>query len=122
MSSERKSVGESTLLLQTTDVESTSVRGFRLEIVDGRDSGAQFESKTDRCTVGFHRSCDLVLADPTVSRFHCELISGERGVNIRDLGSSNGTVVDGVLVNDAFLKHDSTLRLGRTTARFQYLG
>src|SRR5690606_18895415 len=39
-----------------------------------------------------------------------------------DLGSSNGTVLDGVRVVEGFLKRGSLIRLGRTVVRFQYMG
>jgi two-component system, NtrC family, response regulator GlrR len=110
-----------TSLLGAAEVESDSVRGFELDVVEGPQVGKHWESHTDRCTIGFHPSCDLALDDATVSRFHCEIVIGERGAMLRDLGSSNGTVVDGVRVVEAFLKRGSLLRLGRSMVRFQYM-
>ncbi len=98
------------------------MRGFELDVLEGPGQGKHWESNTDRCTMGFHPSCDLQIDDSTVSRFHCEVTIGERGAMVRDLGSSNGTMVDGVRVIECFLKRGSLLRLGRTVVRFQYLG
>src|SRR5215470_16710534 len=53
-------------------------------------------STGERMLVGTHASCDVVLRDPSVSRFHCEIELGGRSVTVRDLGSANGTLVDGV--------------------------
>ena len=39
--------------------------------------------------------CDLRSDSPVVSRRHCELLADESGVMVRDLGSRNGTYVDG---------------------------
>lgn len=100
---------------------STPVRGFRLDVTAGPDAGRSWRSERERCTIGVHSSCDLALSDPTVSRFHCELISGAERIRIRDLDSSNGTAIDGVSIRDAHLKHGSTLKLGRTRIRFQLL-
>jgi two-component system response regulator GlrR len=111
-----------TSLLGATDVEGDSVRGFEVDVVEGLGSGKHWESLTERCTIGAHPSCDLVVEDPTVSRFHCEIVIGDRGAMVRDLGSSNGTVLDGVRVVEGYLKRGSLLRLGRSVVRFQYMG
>ncbi len=55
------------------------------------------------CRVGSHPSNDLVLDDAQVSRLHCSLERGERGWQIVDRGSLNGTRVNGVPVRDADL-------------------
>ena len=54
----------------------------------------------------------------TVSRFHCELVADAQTVRVRDLASSNGTIVDGVWVHEATLRSGQTLRLGNTELRF----
>ena len=45
---------------------------------------------------GADASCDLVVPDPTVSSRHCRLTQYEHGFTLEDLGSTNGTFVDGV--------------------------
>jgi ABC-type multidrug transport system ATPase subunit len=52
----------------------------------------------DRLTVGRDPRNDLVLDDPNVSRFHAELTRRDGGTEVADLGSRNGTRVDGVLL------------------------
>ena len=96
-----------------------AVRRFRLTIVEGPKSGLSWESSSDRCSIGFHPSNDLVVEDATVSRFHCEVRIGEDGAHVRDLDSRNGTVLDGVRVSDAFLRGGSLLKLGRVGLRFE---
>src|SRR5690606_34352210 len=62
---------------------------------------------------------DLVLSDTTVSRRHCVVTAeGERYV-VRDLGSTNGTQVDGTPVREAFLAPGARMRLGDTEIVFQ---
>jgi len=102
--------------------DAIALRGFTLDVVEGPGRGQRTEATGKRCILGVHPSCDLVLADPAVSRFHCELTSGERRVRIRDLGSSNGTIVDGLRIRDADLRGGSLIRIGRSVIRFQYLG
>jgi two-component system response regulator GlrR len=98
------------------------VRGFRLDVLEGPNAGAHWESGSARCTIGACESCDLVLGDDTVSRFHCEVVIEPGGSRIRDLGSVNGIFVDGIRVLDAFLRSGSLIRLGCSVLRFQYAG
>jgi ABC-type multidrug transport system ATPase subunit/pSer/pThr/pTyr-binding forkhead associated (FHA) protein len=52
-------------------------------------------------TIGRDPSNDVVLADPNVSRFHAEVLATDAGVELRDLGSRNGTRLEGELVHRA---------------------
>jgi len=95
------------------------VRRFRLVVLDGPKPGLTWESEADRCAIGLHKSNELVIDDPTVSRFHCELRVDPSGAWVRDLGSRNGTLLDGVEVLEAKLRDGSLLRLGKVTVRFE---
>src|SRR5438270_488261 len=97
-----------------------AVRRFRLTVVEGPKAGLTWESSSDRCSVGFHPSNDLVVEDATVSRFHCEVRIADDGAHVKDLDSRNGTVVDGVRVSDAFLRAGSLVKLGRVGLRFEF--
>jgi DNA-binding NtrC family response regulator len=57
----------------------------------------------------------LVVEAPQVSRFHCEFELSPRGLIVRDLGSSNGTFVEGVRIAEAFVTSGQTLVLGTAT-------
>src|SRR6516165_3902733 len=94
------------------------VTQFRL-IVDEPGGRRVFTSSSDHAVVGTHESADLVLADRAVSRFHCELHIVDGRAYLRDLGSRNGTLVDGVSIIEAHLAHGATLRLGHTSLRFE---
>ncbi|WP_428267908.1 sigma 54-interacting transcriptional regulator [Haliangium sp.] len=100
----------------------STVRGFRLDVEEGPSVGAHWESADSRCAIGSHPSCQLVLDDDTVSRFHCEVVMDEGGARVRDLDSRNGTEVDGTRVLHAFLRGDSRLHLGRSVVRFRFQG
>jgi two-component system response regulator GlrR len=101
---------------------SSTVKRFRLRIVDGGEVGHVFESKRDRVQIGSHPLNDLLLDERTVSRFHCEAFVDEKGPWVKDLGSRNGTVVDGVPVKEAKLRSGSLLQLGRVALRFELSG
>ncbi len=63
-------------------------------------------------TIGRKAGCDIVLSSFDVSRQHAQ-IRAERGRWIlRDLGSSNGTLVDGVQITEHELQHGECIRIG----------
>jgi pSer/pThr/pTyr-binding forkhead associated (FHA) protein len=70
----------------------------------------------DAVRIGSHPSNEVVIDDPTVSRFHCRL-SRESGGRwkLTDLGSKNGTRLNGVRVLVAELERAATLTLGDST-------
>ncbi len=95
-----------------------SIRKFTLT---GADGAVLLRSSAARVQIGSHESNDVHLSDPTVSRFHCELASDGQRVTVRDLGSTNGTIVDGVRVMEAVLDHDARLSLGAVTLGFELM-
>ncbi|HNV01708.1 MAG TPA: FHA domain-containing protein [Vicinamibacterales bacterium] len=65
-------------------------------------------------TIGRARAADFCLDVPFVSRLHCRVEVGPDGaVEVVDLGSTNGTWVDGKRVSRATLARGSVLRVGR---------
>lgn len=92
-----------------------SVQTFRLRSGEGH----LYTSTEEKTVIGTHPSADLVLDDPTVSRFHCEIVFENDRPLLRDLNSLNGTFVDSVSVLAAWLSDASVLRLGRTRLRFE---
>jgi transcriptional regulator with GAF, ATPase, and Fis domain len=94
-----------------------------VEAEDGRPQGRIVVEEGDLCRVGSHASNDLVLADPQVSQFHCKLRMTDGTWRIADLGSRNGTRVDGVRVRDADLPLPAChLGLGASVVRVRELG
>jgi len=93
------------------------LKGFRLIIVEGKDRGREVTAKRGVIRVGTAADNDLVLSDDAVSRQHVELRLSSDAVRIVDLGSTNGTTVDGVRVNDAILAPGSLIRVGDTALR-----
>ena len=101
------------------DGASFTIAQFRLRVLAGPDAGAQFETRGERTVIGSHESADLRITDPTVSRFHCEIVVGPAGVVLRDLGSRNGTVVNGISILAANLTSGCVVTLGRTQVHFE---
>jgi DNA-binding NtrC family response regulator len=96
-----------------------TVRRFKLTLLEGPEPGRSKEPRAGRCAIGHHALNDLVVKDATVSRFHCEVWLDAGRVRVRDLGSRNGTLVDGVPITDAFLRDGSKLRLGQVVVGFE---
>jgi len=67
-----------------------------------------------RMVVGSGAGVDLVVADEAVSRLHTELDPRDDGLWVRDLGSRNGTFVDGIRVSGARVLEGSLIRCGAT--------
>ncbi|MDH3625122.1 MAG: sigma 54-interacting transcriptional regulator [Myxococcales bacterium] len=95
------------------------LRKSRLAVVEGPEAGRRLEIAQERVTIGRSLICDLVLTDTSVSGTHCEIVAGEAGFLLRDLGSSHGTSVGGVRVREAWLEPGAALKLGQTVVRFE---
>lgn len=67
--------------------------------------------------VGRAETCHLRFEDGTISGAHCELRVTEFGVKVRDLGSSNGTLLEGRSVREAELEDGQRLTLGGVILR-----
>ena len=89
-----------------------------LLVLQGPDKGRRYELPDAPALVG-RESRSLPLSDNTVSRRHCELIPSNGEWTVNDLGSANGTYVNGGRVlNTAPLKIGDQLRVGRTLMVF----
>ena len=89
-----------------------------LLVLQGPDKGRRYELPDTPALVG-RESRSLPLSDNTVSRRHCELLPVEGEWVVRDLGSSNGTYVNGGRVlATAPLKIGDQIRVGRTLMVF----
>ena len=89
-----------------------------LFVIQGRDQGKRFELDRPMVWIGRDSSCTVQLNDTEVSRKHNELRIDDDIVEIFDLGSSNGTFVNGKSVRQATLISGDRLQLGRTLLIF----
>jgi hypothetical protein len=82
-------------------------------------NGERFALTESIITIGRHPDSNLVLADPNVSRNHAEIRpQGEQFVVV-DLGSTNGTRVNGVRVDSQVLRDGDEVAFGNTRMRFE---
>jgi DNA-binding NtrC family response regulator len=68
--------------------------------------------------IGSDDSNALVIDDKHVSRFHCELRTTNEGFALKDLGSTNGTLVEGLAIKEAVLRSGAAITIGKTRLRF----
>jgi pSer/pThr/pTyr-binding forkhead associated (FHA) protein len=93
-------------------------KGFRLRTVEGVPPG-EIYSIGAKARIGRSEEGEIVLFDPSVSRVHAvvEVRAGEAVV--RDLGSTNGTYLNGRRVETESLRDGDELRFGNTRMRFE---
>jgi len=96
----------------------TQLRRVMLRVKAGPDLGMQIQVARPRVTVGRSGVNDLVLSDTSVSGTHMELILGEKGVRVHDLGSTNGTSINGLRITEAFIEPGMVISIGKTDIEF----
>lgn len=84
-------------------------------------AGRIYEIAAQRTTVGRGNANTLSIHDSSVSEHHCELYDNGEDLIVRDLGSRNGTVVNGKLLRNAQapLAHGQTVQFGSVAARLE---
>jgi len=82
--------------------------------------GKQLRRKVEKETFTIGRSNDnnLTLSDKSVSRHHTEIKKTKEGYLLTDLGSYNGTKVNGKLTQSVLLKHNDKIKIGLTSLIF----
>ncbi|MHC4955777.1 MAG: FHA domain-containing protein [Planctomycetota bacterium] len=85
-----------------------------------REAGTEtlFRIETDRATIGRAEHNDVAIRDLRASKDHCVIEQFGDRWKLVDLESHNGTRVNGALLNQAWLNHDDTIRIGEAELRF----
>ncbi|HEX9890080.1 MAG TPA: FHA domain-containing protein [Nitriliruptorales bacterium] len=89
-----------------------------LVVVRGPNAGSRFLLDRDTTTVGRHPDSHVFLDDVTVSRRHTEVERHGEDFAVRDLGSLNGTYVNGDRVEERALASGDELQVGRFKLMF----
>lgn len=78
-----------------------------------------YNLRNDRTVIGRETNCDVSIPDPSVSRRHAEILHNESGWLIRDTGSTNGMVINGVATTQSRIYDGDIIDLGTTQLEFQ---
>jgi DNA-binding NtrC family response regulator len=89
---------------------------YRVEVVSGPDRGKEAEFSAE-LTVGTSPQAGLVLTDSAVSREHLRLAVTPRGATVRDLGSTNGTLLADIRTEGFLVREKVSFRIGRSVLR-----
>jgi hypothetical protein len=118
-------LGPGMVLVSGELVKSAQRARASLVLPDGR----KIELEAKPLVVGRMPDSALVLADPNVSRYHAEIrpapatlggAEADRAYEVSDMGSTNGTKVNGIpVVNAQILRDGDTITVGATTIRFE---
>ncbi|MBK7861809.1 MAG: sigma 54-dependent Fis family transcriptional regulator [Archangiaceae bacterium] len=113
MSDATRTLGGNTPTLPLTEIS--------VEATDGPGKGARGILKAGTFFIGSDAGCDLQVKDDAVSRRHCslELLSGE--IQVKDLGSRNGTRYLGAKVTTARVPAGGAITIGKTTLQLKPL-
>lgn len=111
-----------------TLIESSSTAPFpKLElrpyliVLYPREQFRRVEIPRGTLVIGRSAECGLVLTDELISRQHCELLWDGKSVQVRDLGSTNGTFVDGApVMAPRILGSDQHLQIGKLILKVSF--
>ncbi len=90
-----------------------------LQLRQGQAQPRWVELRWTVTTIGRERHNHMVVDDPLVSRRHCQIRRGDGEFILEDLGSVNGTFVNGQRIHRHVLRSGDVIRLGRTELTFR---
>jgi transcriptional regulator with GAF, ATPase, and Fis domain len=90
----------------------------RLVGIGGPLKGTAFSLPAGEVSIGRDSSNHLWAPDPALSRRHCLVVANDEEVSIRDLGSRNGTLVNGVPVEQQQMRHGDQIYIGDSILLF----
>lgn len=88
-------------------------KGASILVKSGFYEGLEVVVDRDWLVVGRGRSADLVIAEATISRAHAAIGHDAEGFYVQDLGSTNGTMINGARVERQALKPGDEIQMGR---------
>ncbi|HEY2369228.1 MAG TPA: GGDEF domain-containing protein [Polyangiaceae bacterium] len=92
-----------------------------LIVLQGSNVGEMYRLEGGECVIGRGTAATIRLGDDGISRRHAKIVVAGNAVKIEDLGSANGTLVNGALIQQSALKDGDKIQLGSTTIlKFTY--
>ncbi|MDQ3266506.1 MAG: DUF4388 domain-containing protein [Myxococcota bacterium] len=98
-------------------------KGFALKFISGKYQGGEFPLKADKqIVIGRSSELDMVLVEDMVSRKHAKITVSPGKITIEDLGSTNGTFVNGEKVKQSRLKEGDRILIGTSILKLVQQG
>jgi hypothetical protein len=91
----------------------------RLVLLSEGLTGRSYDLKTDKTTVGRVPDNAFEISEASVSSHHCEIMLRGNDVVVKDLGSTNGTFINGEKIDEGVLKPGQILRVGMIEMRLE---
>lgn len=96
---------------------------LRLTVILSGQAYQQIElERFEVVRIGRAPDCEVQLENAAVSRYHCEISRHGGVLRLRDLGSNNGTVLNGVKVEAHGLRHGDVISIGKLTIQVEVEG
>ncbi|MBI2944297.1 MAG: sigma 54-interacting transcriptional regulator, partial [Candidatus Wallbacteria bacterium] len=101
-----------------TEATIITLKKVRLVVVDGPDKDRDLLFDSPLVRIGTLPENDFVLSDRAISKRHAVIERHSNGYLLKDLGSTNGTFVNDVRVQEVFLTPGSQVKFGNTMVKF----
>lgn len=110
-------MAESTSISEHVTSGSAEPREAMIRVESGFYAGLEWPLDRSTTVIGRGRNADLVLHEATISRAHALLGYDDGAIFVQDLGSTNGTLVNGARSPRTVLSNGDELRMGRLVLR-----
>src|SRR5688572_19659497 len=88
-------------------------------VIFGGQEQQTFQLDKPKMVVGREPTCEIHIDNLGISRTHCAFVNKNDAFVVQDLGSSNGTYVNGRKVNEHFLNDADEVIIGKYTLKFK---
>ncbi len=116
---------EATVLEEGTELDEDRTRFYeepeaKLIVVKAEGLEGEIVLEEDETVIGRDEESDIPVADSRLSRKHCKIALQEDHYVITDLGSSNGTFVNGIKISEKTLENGDQIQVGSNIFQFQF--
>jgi len=106
------------MLLKDDDTVPPLGKVAGLVVVYGDELGKIYKPNTNSALIGRSSECDIRVDQESISRNHAKIVNTGKAVLVRDLGSTNGTYVNDLPIEEHVLHDGDHIKLGRTIFKF----
>jgi len=92
--------------------EEALIQKYKLVLIHSENPALQLKVVRASSLIGRNPACDITINHASVSRQHCLLHLTERGLHVKDLGTTNGTKVNGIVLTEGYVSVGDKLTIG----------